>query len=231
MSGTDLVISELFGPTFQGEGPSIGRLASFMRLSGCPLSCQWCDTPWTWQWGAFDKNAEQHAMAAADVVAWARVQRAGLLVITGGEPLVQARQLAGLVPDLIAACGEVEIETSGIIAPPESLAGSGARYNVSPKLANSGIPEHRRIRGSALRAFAGSGTARFKFVAQSPSDLDEIARLQDTYGLEQVWVMPEATSSGKVVTRMRQLADAVISRGWNLSPRLHVLLWEDTRGR
>lgn len=231
MSETNLVISELFGPTFQGEGPSAGRLASFMRLSGCPLSCRWCDTPWTWQWDTFDKNAEQHAMTAADLLAWTQAQAPRLLVITGGEPLVQARRLAGLVPDLIAACGEVEIETSGIIAPPQSLADSGARFNVSPKLANSRIPEHRRIRGPALRAFAESEAARFKFVAQSPSDLDEIARLQDIYGLEQIWVMPEATSSGKVVTRMRQLADTVISRGWNLSPRLHVLLWEDTRGR
>lgn len=231
MSGAGLVVSELFGPTLQGEGPSCGRLASFIRLSGCPLSCQWCDTPWTWQWDRFDKAAEQRLMTVGDLLAWAQQQKARLLVITGGEPLIQARRLVGLVPGLIAACGEVEIETSGIIAPPESLAGCGARFNVSPKLANSGIPEHRRIRASALRALAGSGTARFKFVAQCPADLDEVARLQDAYALDPVWVMPEATRSEKTVERMRLLADEVIRRGWNLSPRLHVLLWEDTRGR
>jgi 7-carboxy-7-deazaguanine synthase len=35
-----LVVSELFGPTLQSEGPSAGRLASFIRLSGCSLSCR-----------------------------------------------------------------------------------------------------------------------------------------------------------------------------------------------
>jgi 7-carboxy-7-deazaguanine synthase len=231
MTAGSLVISELFGPTLQGEGPSAGRLASFIRLSGCPVGCQLCNTPWTWQWGRFDKDAEQHRMTADDVLAWARAQSARLLVISGGEPLAQARQLTGLVPGLLEACGEVEIETSGIIAPPEPLAASGARFNVSPKLANSGVPQCRRIRGAALRALAASGAARFKFVAQSLSDLDEVARLQGAFGLDPVWVMPKATSSEKVVEGMRLLADEVIRHGWNLSTRLHVLLWEDARGR
>jgi 7-carboxy-7-deazaguanine synthase len=226
-----LRVSELFGPTLQGEGPSSGRLASFIRLSGCTLSCQWCDTPWTWDWTRFDRRAEQHRMTTASVLAWALGQPAQLIVITGGEPLLQARQLAGLVTALTGAGREVEIETSGTIAPPPDLAAEGVTFNVSPKLANSGMPAARRIREGALRALIGPGNARFKFVAASPADLDEIASLQEAYGLDPVWVMPEGTSSAAVLGGMRALAEEVIARGWNLSSRLHVLLWEDTRGR
>lgn len=226
-----LAVSELFGPTLQGEGPSAGRPASFIRLSGCLLACRWCDTPYTWDWTRFDRSAEQRRMPVADVAAWALGQPAGLVVITGGEPLLQARQLAGLVPALTGAGLEVEIETSGTLAPPPALAGEGVTFNVSPKLANSGMPAARRIRGEALRALAGSGRARFKFVATGLGDLDEIAGLREAYGLDPVWVMPEGTTSAAVLDGMRLLADEVIARGWHLAPRLHVLLWGDQRGR
>src|ERR1700734_1669236 len=99
---TGLAVSELFGPPLQGEGPSAGRLASFIRLSGCPLRCQWCDTPWTWDWTRFNRRAEQRRIATADVLPWARGQPPRLIVTPGGEPLLQARQLTGLAATLTA---------------------------------------------------------------------------------------------------------------------------------
>ena len=127
-----LTVSELFGPTVQGEGPSAGRLASFARLSGCPLACRWCDTPWTWDWTRYNRTAEQHPMTVSEVTAWAENQPARLIVITGGEPLIQARQLAELVPAADALGKVVEIETSGIITPPLQLAAAGASSTSRP---------------------------------------------------------------------------------------------------
>ena len=46
-----LEVSEIFGLTIQGEGPSVGRRAVFLRLRRCNLACDWCDTRYTW-----DKN-------------------------------------------------------------------------------------------------------------------------------------------------------------------------------
>jgi len=228
-----LRVSELFGPTFQGEGPSAGQLASFIRLSGCNLSCPRCDTPYTWDWRRYDRRAEQYLMTPASVLDWALGQPAPLIVVTGGEPLLQARQLTGVVPPLVEAGRRVEFETNGTIAPPPSLAIEGVAFNVSPKLTGfgSGMPASRRIRDGALRALASSGKARFKFVAASLADLEEIAGLQATYGLDPVWVMPEGTSSATVLAGMRLLAEEVVARSWNLSTRLHDLLWEDARGR
>lgn len=70
------MVSELFGPTVQGEGPSAGQLASFARMSGCPLSCRRCDTSWTWDWARYDRSAEQHPMTIGEVTAWAGRQPA-----------------------------------------------------------------------------------------------------------------------------------------------------------
>lgn len=228
-----LRVSELFGPTLQGEGPSAGQLASFIRLSGCNLSCRRCDTAYTWDWRRYDRRAEQHRMTSASVLEWALDQPVPLIVVTGGEPLLQGRQLTGIVPPLVEAGRRVELETNGTIAPPPALAVEGVAFNVSPKLASfgSGMAASRRIRDGALRALAGSGKARFKFVAAGLDDLEEIAGLQAAYGLDPVWVMPEGTSSTAVLGGMRLLAEEVIARGWNLSTRLHVLLWEDARGR
>ena len=49
--------------------------------------------------------------------------------------------------------------------------------------------------------------------------------------LEPVYVMPEGTSAEVVLARMRELAEPALARGFHLTPRLHILLWGDVRGR
>jgi 7-carboxy-7-deazaguanine synthase len=155
------------------------------------------------------------------------------VVITGGEPLLQPRvveRLACAIRDRGLAT-DIEIETSGTIAPTDTITSAVTRFNVSPKLAHSGLRRHQRIRPAVLRGFAAGGKAVWKFVAQDPTDLDEIDDLVTAYNLHPVWVMPEGTDSTTVLTRMRLLADPVLARGWHLSTRLHTLLWENDRGR
>ena len=59
MSAVTLRVAEVFGPTFQGEGPSAGRRAAFIRLSGCGVGCTWCDEPQTWDWSRFSRAARE----------------------------------------------------------------------------------------------------------------------------------------------------------------------------
>ncbi|HZQ86487.1 MAG TPA: 7-carboxy-7-deazaguanine synthase QueE [Acidimicrobiales bacterium] len=223
-----LVVSEVFGPTVQGEGPSIGRRAGFVRLGKCNQACSWCDTPYTWDWDRFDPAVELHDIAAADVVAQVAAMDVPMVVITGGEPLLQQRELEALVRELKQAGKGIEVETAGTIAP--RLGDLVDQWNVSPKLANSGNPLERRYKPDVLRAFEATGRAIFKFVACEPSDLDEIASMVDECGLTDIWVMPEGTDAATLEKRSAVLADAVIARGWNLTTRLHILLWGDKRG-
>lgn len=224
-----LVVSEVFGPTIQGEGPSAGRRAGFVRLGRCNLSCRWCDTAYTWDWDRHDPAEELHAVPVPEVLARLDAMGAGLVVVTGGEPLLQQHHLPPLLEQARARGWRVEVETSGTIAP--TLADHLVdRYNVSPKLASSGVALGRRYRPEVLRRFREGGRAAFKFVVAEPSELDEVEAMVSECELSPVWVMPEGTDAETVLARMRALAEAVIARGWNLTPRLHVLVWGDRRG-
>ena len=232
MSGEPtLVVSEVFGPTVQGEGPSLGRRAAFLRLGRCNLDCAWCDTPFTWDWERYDPAVELGERTVEDVVAQVAAMGVDRVVVTGGEPLLQQRRLH---PFLAAAADRgwaVEVETNGTLAPTAETAALVERFNVSPKLANSGVAADRAIVPDALRALRATGKAAFKFVATAPADLDEVQAIVEAHDLGPVWIMPEGTTADAVLAGGRALVDAVTDRGWHLSTRLHVLLWGDERGR
>jgi 7-carboxy-7-deazaguanine synthase len=227
----ELVIAEVFGPTFQGEGPSAGRRAGFVRLGRCNLDCTWCDTPYTWDWDRYDPAAELRPEAVDSILVRLEAMAPEIVVVTGGEPLLQQRRLVPLLEGCAARGWPVEIETNGTIVPDERVLELVARWNVSPKLENSGVELAQRIRPRALEAFRATGRAAFKFVVSQADDLDEVAVLVDAHGLAPVWIMPEGTEPIAWLERARALSDPVLARGWNLTPRLHVLLWGDQRGR
>jgi 7-carboxy-7-deazaguanine synthase len=220
MSGQTLRVFSTFGPTFQGEGPACGQLAAFIRLAGCGVGCIYCDERQTWD------PAGGTVRTVGELRDWALGVPADLVVITGGEPLAQRRPLASLAVSLAAAGRRVHIETSGTIAPGPELGAAVSMFVVSPKLANSGVPERRRIRPEALAAFTATGKAVFKFVACDKGDLDEVAELAVRFGLAPVWIMPEGVTAERQVAGMRELAEETLRRGWNLTGRMHVLLWE-----
>lgn len=231
-------ISEIFGPTVQGEGPSAGRLAAFVRLAGCNLACRWCDTPYSWDWTGklgkkFDPLKETENLLAPEIVARVEETGAPLVVITGGEPLIHAARLQDLSRTLIGLGLEIEVETNGTRLPHgDMLRSPRVRFNVSPKLDNSGEPVDHRIVPDVLQAFASRPDTAFKFVVAEPEDIAEIEQIVALAGAGgyQVWLMPEGTDAETQVSRMGWLADEAIRRGWNFSPRLHVLAWGDRRG-
>jgi organic radical activating enzyme len=229
-----LIVAECFGvevPTFQGEGPSCGHPALFIRLSRCNLTCAKCDTKYTWDWSRFDPRKESMRRSVADLVAWAASSPIELVVITGGEPLLQQARLVPLVGGLLAVGKRVEFETNGTIAPSPELVVDRVRFNVSPKLASFGVAEAKSVVPAALEAFVASGRAVFKFVASTVADLDRIGELADAHRLAPVWVMPEGTTADAITATTRVLADAVAARHWHLTTRLHVLAFADALGR
>jgi 7-cyano-7-deazaguanosine (preQ0) biosynthesis protein QueE len=226
-----LVVSEVFGPTFQGEGPTLGRRAGFVRLGRCNLDCRWCDTPYTWDWDRFDPAVELTERPVAAIVDELEAMGVDRVVVTGGEPLLQQRRLRPLLDAAVDRGWAVEIETNGTMAPTDATTAAVERFNVSPKTSNSGVARERAVVPDALAALLASGKATFKFVATGVDDLDEIAAIVHEHGLAPVYVMPEGTDASTVTERGRALADAVTARGWHLTTRLHVLLWGDERGR
>jgi organic radical activating enzyme len=224
-----LIVNEVFGPSLQGEGPSTGRRCGFVRLGRCNQSCTWCDEPQTWAWDRFDPSVELHEMAVDDVLVELDAMDVDMVVVTGGEPLLQQRGLEELLRAIKGRGWRIEIETAGTITPTMEE-GLVDQWNVSPKLANSGNPPARRYKPDVLRAFEATGRAVFKYVVCDAPDLDEVDGMVQECGLTDVWIMPEGTDAATLERRSAALADDVVKRGWNLSTRLHILLWGNRRG-
>jgi organic radical activating enzyme len=91
--------------TIQGEGRNTGRAAYFVRLGGCDVGCFWCDVKESWDAGVHP------LMSAAQIVDQAAHHPKGLVVVTGGEPLMYP--LDNLTAALKSAGFELALETSG----------------------------------------------------------------------------------------------------------------------
>lgn len=224
---THLDVSEIF-ESLQGEGASAGMPCTFLRLGRCNLTCTWCDTKYTWDWKQYDIAKELEAMPIAQVAD--RVQAAPRLVITGGEPLLQAAGLERLVAHLPSAL-PIEVETNGTLAPTNALLDRIDQWNVSPKLANSGEPERRRLVPTALDALRDTGRAWLKLVVRG-DDTDEARALVErlNWPSRRVLLMPEADTPERLDAASPQVANACRSHGFRFSPRLHVQLWGGRRG-
>ncbi len=230
---------EIFA-SLQGEGPSAGVPVAFLRLSRCNLACTWCDTPYTWHFEGdnrphrggetFERKANQITLDIADVAARIAALGQKRLVITGGEPLLQAGRLAdllALLPDMA-----VEIETNGTVDPPARLDVRVDQYNVSPKLAHSGNPAQLALVPSMLDRWATDPRAFFKFVIAVPEDVDEVLALQRAHAIApaRLFLMAEGTDSATLREREKWLAPLCLEHGFRLSDRLHIHLYGDTRG-
>lgn len=236
-------VPEIFD-TIQGEGRNLGKPTVFARLSDCNLQCSWCDTPQTWAFTPkraeqhdegiqYDKAVEQTYVEIGDAVRNIDGYPMKRLVITGGEPMMQQRGILELVRGLRKESPNywVEIETNGTIAPTPELAEEVDQFNVSVKLSNSGNPEPRRLKEKALTAFAGLGNADFKFVVFGDEDLPEILDLVDTYNIppERVFLMPEGRTEEEVKRHQTELVELAKKEGFNVTTRLHILIWGKKR--
>lgn len=230
---------EIFA-SVQGEGPSVGAPCTFIRLSRCNLACVWCDTAYTWHFeddnrphrdaATFARKANQVTLDEAEVAQ--RILDLGQrrLIITGGEPLLQAPALAALLellPDMT-----VEVETNGTTSAPARLDIRIDQYNVSPKLAHSGNPTELALLPERLSHYSADPRAFFKFVIASPEDVAEVTTLVRAHAISpaRVFLMPEGTDSATLREREGWLVPLCLEHGFRMSDRLHIHLFGDTRG-
>lgn len=236
-------VPEIFD-TIQGEGRNLGRPVVFARLSDCNLKCSWCDTPQTWAFTperaavhdegiVYDKDVEQTYIEVGEAVKNIDGYPIKRLVITGGEPLMQQKAIGNLIKGLREENEEywVEIETNGTIAPNPELLELVNQFNVSAKLANSGNPEKVRHKSKALETFAQCEKADFKFVVFGEDDLPEILQLVEEYNIphERVFLMPEGRTPEEVKAHQHELVELAKKENFNVTTRLHVLIWGKQR--
>lgn len=101
-----LRVTEIFR-SIQGESTHAGRPCTFVRLTGCPMRCVWCDSEYTFTGGEY--------FALDDVVKQVRALDCKLVELTGGEPLAQ-REAFTLIERLCSEGFEVLVETGGFVS-------------------------------------------------------------------------------------------------------------------
>jgi 7-carboxy-7-deazaguanine synthase len=207
--------------SIQGEGATAGVPCVFVRLQGCTVGCQWCDTKYSWDPGGGREQSLEALLAEVDSFGGRRV------VVTGGEPLESA-DFGALVHALHARGYAIEVETSGTQRPPPVPVD---QWNVSVKLAGSGVAEATRINPAAIADFLARD-AWWKFVVAQPGDVDEVLGLVERFALprERTLLMPEGIRREEILARSAWIVEACRRHQLRYSPRLHVLLWGARRG-
>lgn len=99
-----LKLSEEVFVSLQGEGPYAGIPTTFVRLAGCNLRCSWCDTKYSW--------GEGKEVPTLELIAKIKTEH---LCVTGGEPLIQSKELGTIIPSLPCIAS---IETNGSLPRP-----------------------------------------------------------------------------------------------------------------
>lgn len=224
-------ISEIFY-SIQGEGKNIGMPAVFLRLAGCNLRCVWCDTEYSWNWEKYDRNKESIELSVDEVFRRVRQCPCRKVVITGGEPLLQQKELTALTNLLKRENYWIEIETNGTILPDPRFDGNIDQYNCSPKLKNSGHRETEMQKPQALKFFAASPKTLFKFVVAEPACHQEIEVLIENYSIPKgrAYLMPEGQTSAAIYEKLRWLAPLCLEHGLKLTDRLHIHLFGAKHG-
>jgi organic radical activating enzyme len=231
-----LTVADIVGPTVLGQGTAAGRRCSVVRLGGCNLSCSWCDTSFTWDSTRYDLRRHLSQWPATQVALTALSCEPALVVLSGGEPLLQQR--APGWPVLLRSLSGVEVglETNGTIAPSEETMRGVSWVTVSPKLAHAGDPSWDRIKGDVLLTWgrlAYSHDVEFVFVVRDSTDVATINTLVMVHGLpaDRVWVSPEGTTAATVMARLPEVAEVALAAGFNVAPRIvHPLRGTEARG-
>lgn len=210
-----LKITEIFR-SLQGEGNTVGFPTVFVRLTGCPLRCQYCDTAY-----AFGGGEWMNLEAILDQV---RAFSTTHVCVTGGEPLAQANCLP-LLRMLCDAGLEVSLETSGAL-PVQDVDGRVSRV-VDVKTPDSGEC-HRNLLDQLPQLTPHD---QIKFVICSRADYEwsrELVRQRLSATAATVLFSPSHEQ-----LPARQLADWILADGLpvRMQVQLHKILWGNEPGR
>jgi 7-carboxy-7-deazaguanine synthase len=206
-----LRVTEIFR-SVQGESTHAGRPCSFVRLTGCPMRCVWCDSEYTFTGG-------EH-MTMEDVLAQVRAFGCKLVEVTGGEPLAQ-REALRLIERLCDEGYEVLIETGGFV----STEGVDPRAKIILDVKCPASGEEPRNHWPNLERLRADKD-EVKFVVADREDWEYTKSVIESYDLERRALAVLISPVWDKVD-LKELADWVSSSGLNVRMQLqmHKQIW------
>ena len=229
--------------TIEGEGEYVGQPSVFMRMSMCNLTCvgfasedspNGCDS--FISWSIKNKKTFNEVFALMEENNYIEhLKEKAIWKLTGGEPLIQQKQLLKLVQafiDRYKFIPRIDFETNATIMPDEKwVTDFKATFTTSPKLTTNGDPEEKTYKPEVLK-WHKEHNSGFKFVINKSEDIEEIWRkyVKDDKGIEvplhRIWFMPCCGSRVEHVEKAPAVAEYAKAMHVNFSPRLHLLIWD-----
>ena len=234
-----LRISEIFGPTIQGEGALIGKPTVFVRAGGCDYRCSWCDTLY-----AVDSQFRKDWTPMTTDEVWAQVQKLSnfkplTISLSGGNPAIQNfSSLIGLSRD---AGYDVAMETQGSIV--QDWFSELDHLALSPKPPSANI-EFDQMKFAACVDAGPQGNTIMKIVVFDDEDYAWAQDMSERYPLLPLFLQAGNLShidtedvseqpSEHATERLRWLIDKTLTDDWfkpKILPQLHVMIWGNARG-
>ncbi len=229
-----LPILEIFGPTFQGEGRAIGQKTMFIRTGGCDYHCDWCDSAFTW-----DGSEKPTRMTSDQVIA--ELDKLGTydyVTLSGGNPCLQAANMAELVTKLKDRGVTLAVETQGSRWQDWLL--DIDQVTLSPKPPSSKMD----VNMETLDFIVGRldpAKVTYKIPIFNDEDLAFAKKIQVRYQPDVLYLSvgnPEPKAEGDIVRhqldRLHALWDKVAKDdSWGnvrVLPQLHTLVYDNQRG-
>ena len=213
LNNTTLNITEIFY-SLQGEAKEVGIPTVFVRLTGCPLRCNYCDTAY-----AFKGNNPLSIQHILDEIAQYNTH---YVCVTGGEPMAQSNCLK-LLDALIDNDYKVSMETSGSI----DIAPVNSKVSIVMDIKTPSSTEEHQNRYENLSILKNKD--QLKFVIASRSDFDWCTKILENHAVESEVLFSPVYASLRPV----ELADWILEKKINvrLQVQLHKILWGDQKGK
>jgi len=208
-------VCELF-TSIQGESTHAGKRCAFVRLSGCNLSCSYCDTSYA--------KTQGNQMSIDDVLDWVETQNCRTVEITGGEPLLQPE--TAILAKLLGEEGHtVLVETNG--SQDISLLPKRCIKIIDIKCPGSGAGDSFFIKNIA----ALSSRDECKFVISHREDFDWACAFLSTHRLSDICTVLFSPNHPALLAQ--DLAAWIIEQKVpvRLGLQLHKYIWNDARGK
>ena len=230
---SQLIISEIFGPTGQGEGALVGKPTVFVRTGGCDYRCSWCDTLY-----AVEKKYKTEWSTRSTAQVWESIQSLSpspiLVTLSGGNPALM--DFGALIEIGHEAKYTFALETQGSIAKPWF---SKLDYlTLSPKPPSSGMKTKWDLLESCFELAPSQAAVSIKLVIADQADFEWAQTVQQRYPEFPYFLQPcnlegDQSTIEQGLSATRELIDRVVAAGWHeatVLPQLHNLLWGNQRG-
>ena len=220
-------INEIFY-SIQGEGPSIGQPAIFIRLAGCNQNCTFCDTK-------YHSIVDESSTPQTILDTLKKNPNCKRLIFTGGEPLLQQTEICEFLMSNYNALEDIniEFETNGTVEFNKYFKTIFdyfvVHFNVSPKFASSGNKEVEIFHKQFIERSYYSSIFKFVYVKGQVFEIFDFIN-ENYIPKEKIYVMPEGATQKEQENLMPEVIEFCKKYGFTFSPRLHVLVWDSKKG-